>query len=280
MRGRWIERPWGRMRVWDAGQGAPVLAIHGLGGSGRYWGGLAERLGERFRVVAPDLAGFGASDKRRDAAYDRAFHLADIDAAVEACIGDGSIAVVGHSLGAMLALVWGARRADRVHALGLVATPYPVPSRGWDPNAWHGARGAVIRGVSGMFRLAWPVVSLPVIASGRYPGPVVRDFGRQTLRARSRTLYAFWSDPTLPDEFPAIERIPRETRVLLAHARDDQRVPAVNVERWHRHIPHAEPLLVSHGGHQVLLRTGFEPLAVWLERPGAPPSSTAPRLGR
>jgi len=257
-----------------------VLAIHGLGGSGRYWGGLAEPLGERFRVVAPDLAGFGTSDKPRDAAYDRAFHLADIDAAVEACIGDEPIAVVGHSLGAMLALMWSAHRAERVREVGLVATPYPVPSRAWDPNAWRGPKATVLKGVAGLFRLAWPVLSLPVIASGRYPGPVVRDFGRQTLRARSRTLYAFWSDPTLPDEFAVIERIPRGTRVLLAHARDDRRVPAVNVGRWQRHLPHAEPLLLPEGGHQVLLRTGFEPLVTWLDRPGASPSPTAPTLGR
>src|SRR3712207_6485262 len=100
------------MRVWEQGDGPTVLAIHGLGGSGRYWQGLADRTGERFCVVAPDLAGFGASSKPRDAAYDRAFHTADLDAVVEACRTSGEITVVGHSLGAMLALVWGARRSD------------------------------------------------------------------------------------------------------------------------------------------------------------------------
>lgn len=268
------------MRVWEAGRGTPVVAIHGLGGSGRYWGGLAAAVGERYRVVAPDLAGFGTSDKPSDVAYDRASHLADVDAVVEACVGDDRVAVVGHSLGAMIALVWTAHHADRVDAAGLVATPYPVPSRGWDPNAWRGPRATAVRAIAGAFRVAWPILSLPVIASGRYPGPVVRDFGRQTLRARTRTLFAFWSDPTLPDEFPSIERIPPATRVLLAHARDDSRVPAVNVERWRRHLPHAEPLVLPEGGHQVLLRAGFAPLASWLEGVADPSSPGPPRLGR
>jgi len=268
------------MRVWDAGDGPPLLAIHGLGGSGRYWSGLADAVGERFRVVAPDLAGFGSSDKPRDASYDRAFHLADIDAVVAAYAGDEArIAVAGHSLGAMLALVWSAHHVERVRALALVATPYPVPGERWDPNASRGPRATAIRAVAGGFRLAWPLLSLPVIASGRYPGPVVRDFGRQTLRARSRTLWAFWSDPTLRDEFAAIERIPPETRVLLAHAADDVRVPAANVERWRRHISHAEPLLVPEGGHQVLLRTRFRPLATWLDGVDDAPSPGAPTLG-
>jgi pimeloyl-ACP methyl ester carboxylesterase len=270
------------MRVWEAGDGAPLLAIHGLGGSGRYWAGLADRVGGRFRVIAPDLAGFGSSDKPRDASYDRAFHLADLDAAVGACIGDDEgIDVTGHSLGAMLALVWSAHHVSRVRAIGLVATPYPVPSERWvpdAPNALRGPRAAAIRALASAFRLAWPLLSLPVIASGRYPGPVVRDFGRQTLAARVRTLHAFWSDPTLAQEVRSIERIPSATRVLLAHARDDARVPAANVERWRRHIPHAEALVLPEGGHQVLLRTRFQPLATWLDAVDDAPSPGPPTL--
>ena len=268
------------MRVWEAGDGPPLLAIHGLGGSGRYWSGLADVVGERFRVVAPDLAGFGSSDKPRDAAYDRTSHLADIDAVVAASVGEGDpIVVTGHSLGAMVALVWSARHVERVRALALVATPYPVPSQGWDPDASRGPRATAIRAIAGGFRLAWPLLSLPVMASGRYPGPVIRDFGRQTLRARSRTLFAFWSDPTLSGEFPAIDRIPRATRVVFAHAADDVRVPAANVERWRRHIPHAEALVLPDGGHQVLLRTGFRPLATWLTAVDDAPSPGTPTLG-
>jgi 3-oxoadipate enol-lactonase len=43
------------MRVWEAGRGQPILLVHGLGGSGRYFERLAARLDGRFRVVAPDL---------------------------------------------------------------------------------------------------------------------------------------------------------------------------------------------------------------------------------
>jgi pimeloyl-ACP methyl ester carboxylesterase len=206
--------------------------------------------------------------------------MADLDAVIEASAPDDACTIVGHSLGAMLALVWSAHRIDRVDAVGLVATPYPVPGRGWDVDALRGPRGALIRGGTAAIRLAWPVLSLPVITLSRYPGPVVRDFGRQTLRARTRSLYALWSDPTLVEELPAIERIPPETRVLLAHARDDDRVPAANVGRWRRHIRHAEPHLLEHGGHQVLLRTGFDPLAGWLSDLEDRSSPGAPRLGR
>ncbi len=31
LHGRWVERPWGRQRVWEAGTGMTLLALHGLG---------------------------------------------------------------------------------------------------------------------------------------------------------------------------------------------------------------------------------------------------------
>jgi pimeloyl-ACP methyl ester carboxylesterase len=83
LRGRDVRRPWGRMRVWEGGSGTPLLAVHGLGGSGRYFQRLASLVGDRFAVVAPDLAGFGASDKPGGESYDRAFHHANLDAALE-----------------------------------------------------------------------------------------------------------------------------------------------------------------------------------------------------
>ncbi|MEX0984551.1 MAG: alpha/beta fold hydrolase [Actinomycetota bacterium] len=80
MRARRLDMPWGRLRLWEAGEGpTTILAVHGLGGSGRYWDGLAEAVGPGFRVIAPDLGGFGGSSEPREAA-DRAFHLEALDA--------------------------------------------------------------------------------------------------------------------------------------------------------------------------------------------------------
>ena len=43
------------------GRGSPVLFVHGLGGSGRYWGDTFDHLGSRHRLAFVDLAGFGRS---------------------------------------------------------------------------------------------------------------------------------------------------------------------------------------------------------------------------
>src|SRR3990172_13337536 len=120
------------MRVGEAGTGEPLLIIHGLGGSGRYFDRLAARVSSRFHVVAPDLAGFGTSDKP-DVAYDRGMHLDDLDAIAEEFELDRPTVVAGHSLGGLFAALWATRDPERIRALCAGSAPYPSPP---EPQGW------------------------------------------------------------------------------------------------------------------------------------------------
>jgi pimeloyl-ACP methyl ester carboxylesterase len=124
LRSSHLTRPWGQLRVWQAGDGPPLLLIHGLGGSGRYWQALAGAVAASHHVIAPDLAGFGGSS-RTARAYDRAAHLDDIDAVVARFAPSGDIVVAGHSLGGLLGALWVARGRERVVGLAVVAAPFP-----------------------------------------------------------------------------------------------------------------------------------------------------------
>src|SRR3954465_4887 len=48
-----------------AGKGPAILLIHGIGDSSSTWSGVIPALAQRYRVIAPDLLGHGASDKPR-----------------------------------------------------------------------------------------------------------------------------------------------------------------------------------------------------------------------
>ena len=185
LRGRWLERPWGRMRVWEAGRGEPILLVHGLGGSGRYFERLAARLDGRFRVVAPDLAGFGSSDKPR-LGYERAAHLEDLDA-VAGRFGDRASVVAGHSLGGLFAALLAARRPGTVRALAIVAAPYPSPDEQvvWthEPEVPAAARVTVTLAAAAVRLLA-----VPIGVARRYPPAVAFGYARQTVRSRNRTM--------------------------------------------------------------------------------------------
>lgn len=103
-----------------AGDGAPVLLIHGVGGDASNWDPIAARLRSRFDVIAMDLRGHGASDPIReevdvdDFARD-ALRVLD-DAGVQRC------RVAGFSLGGAVALALALRAPARVERLAVIGT--------------------------------------------------------------------------------------------------------------------------------------------------------------
>ena len=261
LRGRWLERPWGRMRVWEAGRGEPVLLVHGLGGSGRYFERLAARLDGRFRIVAPDLAGFGSSDKPK-LGYDRAAHLEDLDAVAEG-LGDRTPVVAGHSLGGLFAALWAARRPEAVRALAIVAAPYPSPDEQvvWthEPEVPAAARVTVPLAAAAVRLLA-----VPIGVARRYPPAVAFDYARQTVRSRNRTMRSVLYDPSVAADLVGVRALDGRFPILIEHSRDDRTVGLDAHGRWRELLPSAEHRVVA-GGHQAQLHDGFRALAGWVE---------------
>lgn len=110
---------------WGEPGAAPVVLLHGLGGSGGDWEGVAAELAaDGHRVYAPDLRGHGNSDWPGD--YSVELMRDDVEAFVGA-LGLGSPAVIGHSMGAAVAYLLAATRPGRVSRLVLEEPPPPDP---------------------------------------------------------------------------------------------------------------------------------------------------------
>jgi pimeloyl-ACP methyl ester carboxylesterase len=88
--------------------GPLVVGVHGLGSSRRGWARIAERLGDRYRVVAYDQRGHGDSNVQGPMTFERS--VADL-ADVVASLGEPVHALVGHSWGGAV-VVAGGRRLD------------------------------------------------------------------------------------------------------------------------------------------------------------------------
>lgn len=121
--------------VREAGAGRPLLLLHGLASSSRYWEPHLPALSPWYRMVAPDLLGFGLSPKPARCAYTTADHLAALAGALAGRI-DGPATVVGHSMGAILALHLARAHPEWVRRLVLISLPV------LGPCAWgHHANG-------------------------------------------------------------------------------------------------------------------------------------------
>lgn len=97
----------------------PLLLLHGLGDEADTWRHVFLPLAERRRVIAPDLPGFGRSDKPRRT-YTLAF-LRDTVIELMDALSLQRAALLGHSLGAMIAQLVALEQPARVSELILVA---------------------------------------------------------------------------------------------------------------------------------------------------------------
>ena len=111
--------------VEQAGAGEPVLLLHGFCCSSFSWRHVLSGLAPRFRVIAPDLPGFGFSQRPADPG---AYGFPGLEGAVLGLLdrlGVESCHLVGHSFGGALALWLTERHPGRVRSLTLVATALP-----------------------------------------------------------------------------------------------------------------------------------------------------------
>lgn len=101
------------------GSGSPVLLLHGLSGSGRWWSRNVPALAQHFRTYTVDLPGFGANRAIRWTGLD---DTADWLATWMADEGVGPAHVAGHSLGGAVAAHLAVRHPQRVDRLVLVGS--------------------------------------------------------------------------------------------------------------------------------------------------------------
>ena len=112
------------LRARIVGTGRPLVFLHGLGASLRYWGRAYDSLAADRRLVFLDLLGFGGSPKP-NGLYDTAQHCSALRSAFEH-YGIAGADVVAHSAGALIAIAFAAESPSLVHnVVGFGAPLFP-----------------------------------------------------------------------------------------------------------------------------------------------------------
>jgi len=132
----------GDLAVLDEGEGPPVLLLHGFPDSSQLWRHqIPALLAAGFRVVAPDLRGFGESEKTQEVeAYALRNLLGDVLAVLDE-LGIERTHVVGHDWGAGLAWVTAGFAPDRIDRLVVLSVGHPntvrTPTVEQREKAWY-----------------------------------------------------------------------------------------------------------------------------------------------
>lgn len=125
LRVRWYERgpkPEVGARS-EPGKVPTVLCLHGFPELAVSWREQLAGLGDRYRVVAPDMRGYGGTDapsKVRD--YDIDLLVRDVVELIDA-LGETKVHLVGHDWGGAIAWAVGQRHGDRLHTLSVINCP-------------------------------------------------------------------------------------------------------------------------------------------------------------
>jgi pimeloyl-ACP methyl ester carboxylesterase len=102
-----------RLHYLAAGAGDPVVLLHGYAQNSHMWRPLIAELAKTHLVIAPDLRGFGESDKP-DGGYDKKSMAQDIHA-LTTSLGISKVGVAGHDIGLMVAYAYAAQYPESEH---------------------------------------------------------------------------------------------------------------------------------------------------------------------
>ncbi|GMK47442.1 hydrolase [Paenibacillus glycanilyticus] len=123
-----------------AGEGIPLLLLHGFPQTSAMWKPIIERLAGQFRIIAPDLRGLGGVPGP-SGGYDKHTLAADVKAIVDAEFGEQPIMLCGHDMGAYVAYAYALNYRTSIKGLVTVDAPLPGTAFGdgimTNPRTWH-----------------------------------------------------------------------------------------------------------------------------------------------
>jgi len=234
----------------EAGSGPVVILVHGSGpGVTAYanWRLVIPALAEQFRVIAPDMVGFGFSERPDNAKYgvqtwaDQVVGLMD-------SLGIGQASIVGNSFGGAIALRMASQHPDRINRLvlmGSMGVDFPITEGlervwGYEPSFEN------MRKVLDVFAYNRELVP-DELAEVRYRASMQPGF-QESYAAMFPAPRQRWVDEMrTPDE--EITKITHRT--LIVHGREDEVIPLENSIHLVQLIDNGDMHVFSHCGHWV-----------------------------
>ena len=239
-----------RTNYHDRGDGFPVLFIHGSGPGVSAWANwrlALPELAKKYRVIAPDMAGFGFTDRPAGIVYDMATWVRQTVGLLDA-LGLEKAHVVGNSFGGAIALALAIQHRERVGRLALmgsVGVPFPI-SEGLDAVWGYEPSLDNMKKLLDIFAYSRELVN-DELAELRYRASIRPGF-QESFSAMFPAPRQRWVDAMASREAD-IRALPHET--LIIHGRDDKVIPLTNSLTLLQWIERSQLHVFSRCGHWV-----------------------------
>lgn len=231
-----------RLRTLEKGAGPAVLFVHGWAASRKFWRATIDAVGATRRAVAVDLPGFGASDK--PAREDSIGEFAGCVGRIIDALGSPVDALVGHSMGGMIAAKLAIDRPEAMRKLVLVCAPVAGPTAlfaGSRVMLWPGLRALMFAGMHLRRVRRW------VTRDFTYVRPLDDELVDGIVQGRYRSLIRSARSLMKTDLSGALPSI-RVPTLIVATDRDGVvRQPQYAIQ--HAAIPNARFELIAETGH-------------------------------
>jgi pimeloyl-ACP methyl ester carboxylesterase len=241
----------------EAGAGQPVIMLHGSGpgvSAMANWQHNIGALAQRFRVLAPDIVGFGATRRPDDIVYSLRTWTDHVWAFLDAH-GIRKAAIVGNSLGGRIALQMATDRPDRITKMVLMGAPGVgmTPTEGLAALRAYQPSHNAMRDLLRNFFAVDPAMITDDLVAIRYEASIA-DGAYEAYRAMFFDPRHAGSELGISaEEVRAIA-----TPALLVHGREDKVVPLQVSVTMLGLLPHADLHVFSACGHWTQIERADE----------------------
>jgi pimeloyl-ACP methyl ester carboxylesterase len=231
----------------DGGAGEPILLVHGFGAGKDQWGFFPKAFTPSYRLIVPDLPGFGESSRLDSATYDIASQVKRLSRFVET-LGLQSFHLLGISMGGYVAAYYASEHPDRVKSLALMGAA-GVRAR-VESYAWKRYReeGRIIL-------LYKTVAELEELISALFYDPpfLIPSFKRYFVE-KGRLNYHFHEKILRDMEKGGMNllegRLAKvEAKSLIIWGANDQILHVSSVERFQRQLKDSRTVILENCGH-------------------------------
>jgi 3-oxoadipate enol-lactonase len=233
-----------QMAYTDAGMGRPVVLIHGYPFNRSLWDEQVAALSSSYRVIAPDLRGFGDTDASSGPATMN--RMADDVARLMDHLGISQAVIGGLSMGGYVALAFYKQFPSRVRALVLADTRAQADTEEAKQTRVQQAEKALSEGMAGIADAMLPKLLTPETVSKR-PEIVkrVRDMMLKTKPEGAAS--ALLGMAEREDQTPLLSKITSPTLILVGA--EDAITPVADSEKMHNAIAGSRLVVLENAGH-------------------------------